>query len=111
MLVASLGGSAEVRNAPGVLVARILPGAALVELRGSELKNLVGKHVHVVGSESGEAAAAGIPQTVSATPAGAGTAGASVPTLAVIGGTVAAGGTPSGLAATGVIGAGSSVSR
>jgi hypothetical protein len=159
VLVASLGGGAEVRNAQGMLVARVLPGTALtmsasgsaaveltgtvqqlngefyltddvskvkVELRGSNLKSLVGKHVHVIGTESGEATAAGVPQTVTvttATPVGAGTAGAggaatgagvaggSFPTLAVIGGVVAVGGTIGGLAATGVIGGSSSVSR
>jgi hypothetical protein len=159
VLVASLGGAAEVRNAQGFLVARVLPGAALtfsatgslaveltgmvqeqhgefyltddvtklkVALRGSNLKSLVGKHVHVVGTESGEATAAGVPQTVtvtSATSVGAGAAGAggaaagagvtagSIPTVAIIGGIAAVGGTVGGLAATGVIGSSSSVSR
>jgi hypothetical protein len=159
VLVASLGGAAEVRNAQGMLVARVLPGAALtlsasgstaveltgtvqemngqfyltddvtkvkVELNGSNLKSLVGKHVHVVGTESGETAAAGVPQTVTvvtATPVGAGAAGAggaataagvaggAFPTIAVIGGVVAVGGTLGGLAATGLIGGSSSVSR
>jgi hypothetical protein len=158
VLVASLGGSAEVRNAQGLLVARVLPGAALtmsasgstaveltgtvqehngkfyltddvtkvkVELQGSNLKSMVGKHVHIVGNESGEAVA-GVPQTVtvsSATPVGAGTAGSGgaataagvtgghLGTIAVIGGMAAVGGTVGGLAATGVIGGSSSVSR
>jgi hypothetical protein len=97
-----------------------------VELQGSNLKSLVGKQVHVVGSESGEATAAGVPQTVTvatATPvgagaagaggaaAGAGVAGSAFPTIAVIGGVAAVGGTLGGLAATGVIGGSSSVSR
>jgi hypothetical protein len=159
VLVASLSGGAEVRNAQGMMVARVFPGTAFtmsasgstaveltgtvqqqngkfyltddvtnvkVELRGPDLKSLVGKHVHIVGSESGEATAAGVPQTVTvstATPVGAGAAGAggaataagaaggAFPTLAVIGGVVAVGGTLGGLAATGVIGGTSSVSR
>jgi hypothetical protein len=159
VLVASLTGSAEVRNTRGMLVARVLPGTAFtmsasgsaavevtgtvlrvddkfyltddvskvkVELRGSNLKSLVGKHVHVVGTESGEATVAGVPQAVTvatATPVGAGAAGAGgaataagvagggFPTLAVIGGVVVVGGTLGGLAATGVIGSASTVSR
>jgi hypothetical protein len=158
VLVASLGGTAEVRTAQGMLVARVFPGTALtmsasgstavdltgtvqqqngqfyltddvtkvkVELRGANLKSLVGKHVHIVGTESGEAAA-GVPPTVTvatATQVGAGAAGAggaataagaaggAFPTIAVIGGVVAVGGTLGGLAATGVIGSSSSVSR
>jgi hypothetical protein len=159
VLVASLGGAAEIRNTQGMLVARVLPGTALtmsasgstaveltgtvqqqngefyltddvtkvkVELRGSNLKALVGKHVHVAGTESGETAAAGVPQTVNvatATQVGAGAAGTAgaataagvaggaFPTIAVIGGVVAVGGALGGLAATGVIGSSSSVSR
>jgi len=160
VLVASLGGSAEIRNTQGLLVARVLPGTAMtlsaagtvveltgtiqqqggkfyltdqvtkvkVELHGSNLNSLVGKQVHVVGSESGEATAAGAPQTVTVatatqvgagaagagaggTAAGAGVAGGAFPTLAVIGGIAAVGGTVGGLAATGVIGSSSSVSR
>jgi hypothetical protein len=159
VLVASVGGAAEIRNSQGMLVARVLPGTALtlssagssaveltgtvhaengefyltddvtkvkVELRGSNLKNLVGKHVHVVGSETGEATAAGVPQTVTVATAtqvgagaagaggaaaGAGMAGSAFPTVAVIGGVAAVGGTVGGLAATGVIGSSPSVSR
>lgn len=158
VLVASLGGSAEVRNAQGLLVAHILAGAALtlsasdstaveltgtvqrvngkflltdnvskvtVELHGSALKSLVGKQVHITGTLSSEPAAAGAPQAVtvtSATPvgtaagaggaaAGAGAVSSSFPTIAIIGGVAAVGGTLGGLAATGVIGAASSVSR
>ena len=157
VLVASLGGSAEVRNAKGMLVARVNPGTALtlsagnstavelngtveeqngefyltddvtkvkVGLRGSNLNSLVGKHVHVVGSESGEAAAGTTPTVTVASAtqiggaagaggaaAGAGAVGGSFPTAAVIGGVAATGGTVGGLAAAGVIGSSSSVSR
>jgi hypothetical protein len=155
VLVASLNGSAEIRNSQSLLVARVLPGTALtlsasgsttveltgtvqqqdgkfyltddvtkvkVELRGSNLKSLAGKHIHIVGTESGEPAA-GVTPTVSvatATPVAAGAGGAATaagvaggafPTIAVIGGVAAVGGTLGGLAATGVIGSSSSVSR
>jgi hypothetical protein len=96
-----------------------------VELHGSNLNSLVGKQVHIVGTESGEAVSGGVPQTVTvatatqvgaaaagagaATPAGV--AAASFPTIAVVGGVVVVGGTLAGLAATGVIGSSPSVSR
>ncbi len=166
VLVASLGGAAEVRNARGILVARVPTGAALalsaanadtadltgvvqeedgkfyltddvtkvkVQLSGN-VKQYVGKQVHVTGTiDAADAAAPGQPAVVtvaSATQvagtagaggtagggtggaAGAGVAGGSFPTLAVVGGTVATvGGTVGGLAASGVIGSGSTVSR
>jgi hypothetical protein len=167
VLVASLGGAAEIRNAQGMLVARVLPGTALtlsaadvstveltgtiqehngefymvdeitkvkVELRGSNLKSLVGKHVHIVGSEAGKAVATDVLHTVlvaTATQVGAAAAGAgaasagagvaaaaagvagaaAVPVAAIVGGVAVVGGTVGGLAATGVIGSSPSVSR
>ena len=97
-----------------------------MELRGSDLKNLVGKRIQVTGSAiMGEAPAAGVSQVVSvaqaatiSAPAGSGAAagaavatGPSTTTIAVIGG-VAAATTLGGLAAAGTIGgSSSSVSR
>jgi len=91
-----------------------------VELRGSNLANLVGKRVQVTGSvESGATPAAGASQVVtvaqatavSAAGAGGGAAagatvahGLSTATIAVIGGAAATAGTVGGLYAAGVIG-------
>lgn len=160
--VAALGGSAEVRNRQGLLVAKVFPGTALqlsaaspttatltgtvqteagkffltdettkvkVELRGSNLKKLVGKRVKVTGSvASGENPAVGATQVVvvaSAAVVGAAAAGAaggaaagaavatgiSATTIAVVGG-VAAAATVGGLAVSGTFsGSDSTVSR
>ena len=166
--VAALLGNAEVRNSQGMLVARVLPGAALqlkqtgasgtqltgklterggkyfltdettkvtVELRGSNLKSMVGKQVQVVGSPAaGETAAAGASQVINVTQiteagskkrgaaaagagggaaAGAGTtSGLSTTTIAVLGGVAATAGIVGGLYAAGTIGGGeTTVSR
>jgi hypothetical protein len=98
-----------------------------VELRGSNLKNLVGKHVQVTGSvQSGATPAAGASQVVTvaqativnaAGAAGGAAAGAAVShglstaAIAVIGGAAATGGTVGGLYAAGVIGSSPSVSQ
>jgi len=169
--VAAFGGTAEIRNGQGILVARVLTGTALqlaaapgnqavltgvveaengkffltdettkvkVELRGTDLKKLVGKRVKVTGSTvvgetpSGKASqvvhvtdaailAAGAAAAGAAAAGGAGAAaaggaaagaataaGVSITTMAVVGG-VAVGATVGGLAAAGTLG-GSSAS-
>jgi hypothetical protein len=159
VLVASIGGAAEVRNSRGMLVARVPTGAALslsaanpdavevtgvvqeengkfyltdtttnvkVQLRG-ELQKLVGKQVQVTGTVESTATASE-PMVVSVTSAtalgaggvggtgvaaGAGVAGGSIPTMAIVGGgaAIVTGGTLGGLYASGVIGSSPTVSR
>lgn len=82
VLVASLGGSAEVRNAQGRLVAHVASGASLM-----------------LSAMRPEAVDGGMTSSISTT------------TLGIVGGVAAARGTLAGLAATGVTGGSSSVSR
>lgn len=168
VLVASLGGGAEVRNSRGMLVARVPAGMALslsaaspdaveisgilqeengkfyvtdtttnvrVQLHGGDVKQLVGKSVHVTGTVESAATEAGDPMVVSVTSAtaatagvgvgagvgagvgtGAGAAGAGIAAVSTpmtvfgIGTALAIGGTLGGLYASGAIG-GTSVSR
>lgn len=149
--VTATTGTAEVRNAKGVLVARVFPGTALqlhvipgdnaveltgrvtsdqgkffltdettkvkVELRGKDLKNLVGKRVNIKGSTTASdkpegsvvmVASATVLTAAAAAGAGGGgaaagaatAAGVSATKIAVIGG-IAAAATVGGLAAAG----------
>jgi hypothetical protein len=102
-----------------------------VELRANGLSKVVGKRMHITGTVGPtEALATGVSLVVivdtatavavaagataaagAATAAGASAAGISTATIAIVGGAVAVGGTVGGLAATGVIGSSSSVSR
>lgn len=150
--VAAIGGTTEIRNQQGVLVARVFPGTALqahavagnsalltgtveaqggkffltdevtkvrVELRGANLKPLVGKRVRISGTAaSGAVPAAGASQVIAVTQAtvisaaagvagGAATgaavsSGVSLTTAAVITGAAAAA-TVGGLAAAGTL--------